>query len=317
MTKINTALIGYGYWGKLLYKYLEQSEGFNLSYVYFPSLKKYDRESISSKYGSEFTSDINEIWNDESVQNVIIATPIDTHYEVVKMALTNNKNVLVEKPLTENSSDAKELADLAQVKGRLLETEYTYTYSAALHYAKKMINKGAIGRIQCISLCFKQLGRFLPYDVYSLLGSHALSILNLFIPLSKISFSPFPLISTNNVVTGALIHFHSEANHCTGHIEVQLHSPQREKIISIYGEEGTIVYDPCSKDVLTTTFYNRAKNAGGIGKDIRNRHEVLHFDEAHNLRNALDNFYSVVTGNKKSNINSAVEISSILGSLRG
>ncbi|GAH64677.1 unnamed protein product [marine sediment metagenome] len=86
---IKVALIGYGYWGKKLYYYIKNNSHFNLKYVY----------ALTKKNCKEFTGDINKIWNDERVKAVVIATPIDTHYCMVKEALLNGKNVLSEKPL--------------------------------------------------------------------------------------------------------------------------------------------------------------------------------------------------------------------------
>ena len=70
MVKEKIALIGYGYWGKKLYKYLKKSEYFSHSYVYFRSLQRYDISSIHSEYGHEFVTSIENIWGDKQVSNV-------------------------------------------------------------------------------------------------------------------------------------------------------------------------------------------------------------------------------------------------------
>lgn len=310
MKKENVALIGYGYWGKKLYSYLKESDKFHLCYVFFPSLKNYDNESINRKFGKEFTSDIEKIWRDTNVANIIIASPIDTHFEVVCCALSHSKNVLVEKPLTKKAKDANSLAEMARQRNLILETEYTYTYSAALNFAKKTVDDGRIGRIQSISICFSQLGRFLPYDVYFLLGSHALSILDLFMPLNEFTFNAFPLMATNGIVTSALIQFKSEKMRCRGHIDVSLHCPERDKKVAIFGEKGTIVYAPDARDTLTLTLYKRSSSLSG--QDLIERNEHFQFDENHNLRNALENFYCLTQNNKECNIARAVAINSIL-----
>ena len=80
---INIALIGYGYWGSKLYHYLKENQNFNLKYVY----------ALSKKDCPEFIKDINLIWKDKSVKAVVIATPIETHYALVKEALLHHKNV--------------------------------------------------------------------------------------------------------------------------------------------------------------------------------------------------------------------------------
>lgn len=313
MQKENVALIGYGYWGKKLYKYLKESNNFQLCYVFSPSLRSYDNEYISQNFGNEFISDIDKIWRNKQVSNVIIATPINTHFEVVSCALSHSKHVLVEKPLTANVKEANTLAEISRQQNLILETEYTYTYSAALNFAKKIINDGVIGRIQSIYICFKQLGRFLPYDVYSLLGSHALSILGLFIPLAEFTFCSFPLMTTDSIVTSALIQFKSEKLRCRGYIDLSLHCPKSDKKVIVFGEKGTIVYNPDASDTLTLTLYKRSKSLSG--QALIEKNEYFQFDESHNLRNALKNFYSLIQNKGKCNVNLAVAINSLLESL--
>ena len=104
MKKINIALIGYGYWGKRLCRYLKEEKGFNLKYV--------------------CTRNNDKIWADESIEAVVIATPIDTHYKIAKMALLMNKHVLCEKPLSLKVEEVLELKKIAEQKNLLLLVPY-------------------------------------------------------------------------------------------------------------------------------------------------------------------------------------------------
>ena len=79
MPKIDTALIGIGYWGSKLRRYIEQNESFSLKYI------------CNSK------SDLNEVWNDKEITAVVVATRNDTHYSMAKSALLSGKNILTEK----------------------------------------------------------------------------------------------------------------------------------------------------------------------------------------------------------------------------
>jgi predicted dehydrogenase len=58
------------------------------------------------------------------VDAVIVATPTFTHYEIVKKALLEGKAVLVEKPLTADINEAKELIKLAEEKALILQVGY-------------------------------------------------------------------------------------------------------------------------------------------------------------------------------------------------
>jgi predicted dehydrogenase len=61
----SVALIGNGYWGDKIRGYIP--EYFNLKYI------------ADSKFN------LKDIWEDEEISGVIIATPIDTHYEIAKL----------------------------------------------------------------------------------------------------------------------------------------------------------------------------------------------------------------------------------------
>lgn len=88
---------------------------------------------------------------DPRIYAVIIATPTSTHYKVAKTALSSGKHVFVEKPMTQNTGEAKKLLSLARKKDRILMVDHTYVYSPALDTAKRLIKKGMIGAIRTIS----------------------------------------------------------------------------------------------------------------------------------------------------------------------
>ena len=53
----------------------------------------------------------------EFVDAASVATPTSTHYEVALPLLERGKHLLIEKPITENTAHASELADLAVQSG--------------------------------------------------------------------------------------------------------------------------------------------------------------------------------------------------------
>jgi len=87
-------LIGYGTWGKVLYKKLE-----NMCDV-------------------KFICRSNDTYLDKlkGVDWVVIATPNDTHYEIVQNCLSADKNVFCEKPLTPTYEQSEKLFKLAKMR---------------------------------------------------------------------------------------------------------------------------------------------------------------------------------------------------------
>ncbi len=79
MDKKNVGLIGYGYWGKKIFKYLQESRDFNVKYVFFRGLQKLSASTIKKNYGDEFIKTFDLLMADKNVPNVIIATPVVNH----------------------------------------------------------------------------------------------------------------------------------------------------------------------------------------------------------------------------------------------
>lgn len=281
--KINISLIGYGYWGQRLYRYLK--EKFIIRHVCALNVKK---EGI-------FTKNIE--WDDVSA--VVIATPIETHYKIVKEALLAGKNVLCEKPLTTNSKEALELKKLAQRKKLILQTEFTYTFSRALKKAKEI----DIGKIEAIEMTLGYAGRFMKHNVYWLLGSHLLSILDMLVPLSKLKFKKIDFIKNE---TGTILF----DGNVKGSLTVSLNYPEKRMKVILYGEKGTIVYSSMEEPSLRVIYYR--KDRGIIGDKLITKTRKYHINEKDNLRFAIEHFYKALKNKEKSNISRALVVTNVL-----
>ena len=83
---------------------------------------------------------------------LIIATQDASHYEITKKALeTGYKYILLEKPVSGNESEYKELRDLAREKKAVLIVCHVLRYSNYYRKIKKIIESGKIGDIVSIN----------------------------------------------------------------------------------------------------------------------------------------------------------------------
>lgn len=78
---------------------------------------------------------------------VVICTPNNTHFDIAKACIEKGFNVVCEKPLCFNSSQAQQLVDLAKEHDVLFCVTYTYTGYNLVKQAKQIIEEGKIGRI--------------------------------------------------------------------------------------------------------------------------------------------------------------------------
>ena len=96
--------------------------------------------------------DYREMAQKESLRNdkidfVCIVTPNCSHYDIAKEFLLHDINVVCEKPLCSEISNAEELQKIARDRGLLFAVTYAYSGYGMVKQAKQLIEEGAIGRI--------------------------------------------------------------------------------------------------------------------------------------------------------------------------
>jgi len=143
MKKINVSIAGYGMAVKTFHlPVLSCIEEIDVKKLYSPSIKNTD-----GLYSSiEKTANINSLMTPE-IDLIVIATPNHTHYELAKLFLENEKNVVVEKPFTVTSSQAQELEELALKKHLLLSVHHNRRWDGPFLTVEKIIKNNTIGTI--------------------------------------------------------------------------------------------------------------------------------------------------------------------------
>jgi len=280
-----TALIGVGYWGSILKRYIEASEFFGLASV------------CDSK------SNLDDVWNNGDIGAVVVATPIETHYEIVKAALLAGKHVFSEKPLALKSSQCCALRQIALKNKLVLHTEYIYAFSRSLKRVQEMMETKRFGELLALEMNVKHLGRFGRHDVFWLLASHMLSVLDMFCPLEFLDFCFVDLVDGE---TGAIF-FDGGVK---GTINVSLNYPWKETKIVFYFEDATVEYNP--KAFYSINMVRYKKPEWVIQRKIPQHLLHEHFDEGDNLRYAFESFQNCILGKEKSNVDLAVEITRII-----
>ncbi|CAA7259557.1 unnamed protein product [Cyclocybe aegerita] len=120
---INTCILGVGLSGLTFHVpfILALPEIFNLHSV-LERNPKAEGGKVKERFGvaPKIHKTLDAVLSDQEIELVIIGTPNDTHYKFAKAVLNAGKHVLVDKPVTATSQQAKELNDLAKFKGLVL-----------------------------------------------------------------------------------------------------------------------------------------------------------------------------------------------------
>src|SRR5437763_172643 len=82
---------------------------------------------------------------------VLIATPHNLHYEQAHAGLERGLHVLIEKPMTIQSSEARVLCDVAGASGLTLAVALNPPYWAHCHGIRDAIRSGRIGEVEAVS----------------------------------------------------------------------------------------------------------------------------------------------------------------------
>ena len=94
-----------------------------------------------------YTSDLDELLNDNDIQLIVICTGHDSHYDCAKIILEHNKHCLVEKPFMETSKQAKEIFSLAKEKGLIIQAYQNRRFDSDFLTVQKVIEEGKLGEL--------------------------------------------------------------------------------------------------------------------------------------------------------------------------
>lgn len=99
------------------------------------------------KFACDWTTNYEELVQRADVDLVIITTSSGSHYKIGMAALEAGKHVLVEKPITMQVSEAKQMIQFAKDKGLLLSVVSQRRFEPLLSQVKQIIDEGKLGRL--------------------------------------------------------------------------------------------------------------------------------------------------------------------------
>jgi predicted dehydrogenase len=92
----------------------------------------------------------------DRIDFLLVVTPNDSHFPVVRLALEHGFPIVCDKPLTTNSRDAEELGRLVSKTGLLFMVTYAYRGYPIVYHMRNMIADGELGDIRFIAAEYPQ-----------------------------------------------------------------------------------------------------------------------------------------------------------------
>ncbi len=144
---INTAIIGCGRLADHYFKILNSGavEGLNVVGVCDEDSSKSD--AYSNRFNCSGYTNYETMLKKINPDLVLILTPSGFHTLHTRIALENNSNVIVEKPLSLLPSDTVSLIQLAKSKNLILEVAFQNRFNPAIQVLKKALANNRLGKI--------------------------------------------------------------------------------------------------------------------------------------------------------------------------
>lgn len=179
------AVIGCGYWGKNLVRNFKELGALAL----VADVTEAGRQTAAGLApGIPVVAELQSALASD-VAGVVISTPAETHFELVRQALLAGKDVFVEKPLALRADEGADLVRLAEAQGRILMVGHVLEYHPAVVRLHELVRAGELGKVQYIYSNRLSLGKvrreenilwsFAPHDVaiiLRLMGSMPLQV---------------------------------------------------------------------------------------------------------------------------------------------
>lgn len=128
MKKVRIGVVGTGHLGSLHAKMYSQIESADLVGVYDIDVAK--GKSVAEEFGTKHFPGIEDLL--DQVEAISIATPTKSHYDVAVHALSKGIHLLIEKPITENIEQARELVELAEAQKRKIQVGHIERFNSAI-----------------------------------------------------------------------------------------------------------------------------------------------------------------------------------------
>jgi len=136
--------LGYGFSGKTIHAPLIRSEpGLELVQVMSSSAERVHADLP----GMPVTGSADDVFADPAVDLVVIATPNATHCHLARSALLAGKGVVVDKPFTVSTEEARQLIALAEERGLFLSVFHSRRWDGDFLTVRELLARGDLGEV--------------------------------------------------------------------------------------------------------------------------------------------------------------------------
>jgi predicted dehydrogenase len=246
---VRIGVIGCGYWGPKLARNFHELPAAILAMV--SDLHEGRLAEIKQLYPYVSVTRNYQDLLEDTLDAVVIATPVNTHYWLAKAALLAGKHVLVEKPLTFRSDHAQELIDLAAERGLTLMVGHTFEYNPAVEAVRQIVQSGGIGDVYYLNSTRVNLGLLQPdINVMWDLGPHDISMIRFILGADpvKVSAHGTAYINTRRRLHEVVYMNMFFEGGVMANLRLSWLHPVKQRTLTIVGSKKMLVYNDVAND---------------------------------------------------------------------
>ena len=235
MNKLRVGVVGVGHIGSNHARIYAEISSTEFTAVYDVDLAR--ANSIAKKFGATVAQSLDQFL--EMIDAASVATPTNTHYEIGKKLLERGKHLLIEKPITDNTQQASELAELAAKRELILQVGHVERFNPVLSALEEHLTHPR----------FIEAHRLSPYPDRSTeigvvldLMIHDLEVILHLVrsPVQSIDAVGVPVLSKSEDIANARIRFE---NGCVANVTSSRISPERMRKIRVFQEDAYLSLD--------------------------------------------------------------------------
>jgi predicted dehydrogenase len=278
--KVRVGVVGLGYWGPNLARNFDRLADAELAFCC--DLDEGNLAKARSLYpDAVVTDDYGRLLADDSLDAVVVATSVPTHYALGKKALEAGKHTFIEKPIALKATEAADLLVTAQSKGLKLMVGHLLEYHPAVRKLKEMVDSGSLGKIFYIYANRLNLGK-VRTDENALwsLGPHDISVLNFLIGEEPEEVSARGECYLQDGVEDVVFGYIKYPSGVIGHLHVSWLDPHKSRKITVVGSDKMVVFDDMEAE-RKVTIYDKGATTTRTKFETYGEFVTLHFGDIH------------------------------------
>lgn len=142
-------LVGPGLIGKKHAALILENPASRLAAIVAPDHE--NNRAFASKCNTAFSADFEQALDRDGVDGVIISSPNTVHFEQAMICIERGIPVLVEKPITDDLTSARDLVRASELRGVPVLVGHHRAHSSLLELLETYLNSAEFGRLVCVN----------------------------------------------------------------------------------------------------------------------------------------------------------------------